>query len=94
VGCRRATTSNGNTGDPWTTQRRSTAFRKPDERACSGAPNREEMLTPRFSSGVYVVPLGISLANVRSPAITWKIWFRLVTGWEAEMQLLLPPVAV
>src|SRR5580693_10418324 len=37
-------------------------------------------------SGVYGVPLGINRANVRSPAITWKIWFRLLVGRAAATQ--------
>jgi hypothetical protein len=43
---------------------------------------------------VYCVLLGINRETVKSPAISVKIWFKFVVGREAEMQLLLPPVAV
>jgi hypothetical protein len=45
------------------------------------------------ASMVYGVPLGINRANVRSPAITWKIWFRLLVGRAAVMQAASVPVA-
>ena len=42
----------------------------------------------------YCVLSGINRASVRSPAISVKISFRFVVGREAEIQVLLPPVAV
>ena len=47
-----------------------------------------------FPRPAYVVLLGINLTVLRSVKIVWKIWFKPVIGCEAEMQLLLPPVAV
>ena len=38
------------------------------------------------------MPLGINRANVRSPAITWKIWSRLLVGRAAAMQAVSVPV--
>jgi len=43
---------------------------------------------------VYVVPLGINLTLLRVVMIVWKIWFKPVTGCEAETQVLSPPLAV
>jgi hypothetical protein len=48
----------------------------------------------RVAAATQVVPFGIKRDTVRSPAICTKIWFRFVVGCEAEMQLLVPPVAV
>ncbi len=51
----------------------------------------QKALLPKLRYGVLS---GIKRATVKSPAIWVKIWFRLVVGCEAEMQPLLPPVAV
>lgn len=45
-------------------------------------------------SDAYGVPLGINRANVRSPPISVKIWFRLEVGREAATQVPLLPVAL
>jgi len=48
----------------------------------AGASRREAS-----SGGAYIVLLGINRAAVRSYAISWNIWFRLLVGRAFEMQV-------